>query len=79
MIQRILVSLIFATYLGAIEKPYAQFIASGSVTDLFYQDKKLYAATDAGSVDIFDYDSKKIIQKIKVSQITDFMGDVIDS
>ncbi|MFT5662068.1 MAG: hypothetical protein ACI9TV_002716 [Sulfurimonas sp.] len=79
MLKQLLIFVMLLCNLGAIEKPQAQFIASGSVTDLHYKDKKLYAATDAGSVDIFDVDSRKIIEKIKVSQITDFMGDVIDS
>lgn len=77
---KILLQLVFIFfYLEALEKPHAEFQASGSVTDLLYQGKKLYAATDASSVDIFDVESKKLLERIKVSQITDFMGDVIDS
>ena len=79
MIKLLLIFLTLFSYLGAIEKPQKQFIASGFVTDLFYQDKKLYAATDMGSVDIFDTNSSKLLKKIKVAPITDFMGDVIDS
>ena len=71
--------LITSIYAANIQKPTAQFISSGAVTDIVYRDAKLYSATDASCVDIFDVKTKKIIQKIKVSQIKDFMGDVIDS
>ncbi len=59
--------------------PTAQYISSGAVVDIVFKDNKLYSATDASCVDIFDFKTKKIIQKITVSQITDFMGDIIDS
>ena len=79
--KKILTILILITsiYAANIQKPTAQFISSGAVTDIAYKDAKLYSATDASCVDIFDTKTKKIIQKIKLSQITDFMGDVIDS
>lgn len=68
-------SLLFAQMQIASEK----FIASGGVTDLVYKDNKLYSATDASSVDIFDVKTQEIIKSIKLEQITDFMGDLIDS
>ena len=71
--------LITSIYAANIQKPVAKYISSGAVTDIVYRDAKLYSATDASCVDIFDVETKKIIQKIKVSQIKDFMGDVIDS
>ena len=79
--KKILTILILITsiYAANIQKPSAQFISSGAVTDIVYKDAKLYSATDASCVDVFDAKTKKIIQKIKLSQITDFMGDVIDS
>jgi len=79
--KNILILLIFISslYATVIQKPIAQFISSGAVTDIVYSKNKLYSATDASCVDIFDTDTKKIIQKIKLSQITDFMGDTIDS
>ena len=71
--------LITSVYAANIQKPTTQFISSGAVTDIVYKDAKLYSATDASCVDIFDTKTKKIIKKIKVSQIKDFMGDIIDS
>lgn len=77
----IFILLIFISTLFSknIQEPVATFIASGSVTDLIYKDNKLYSATDASSVDIFDATTQNLIQKITVSQILDFMGDTIDS
>lgn len=60
-------------------QPSTQFVANGSVTDIVYKDKKLYAATDASCVNIFDVDTQEINKTIKLEQITDFMGDLIDS
>lgn len=74
-----LIILISSLYGATLQKPTAQFISSGAVTDIVYKDAKLYSATDASCVDIFDTTTKKIIKKIKVSQIKDFMGDIIDS
>jgi hypothetical protein len=62
-----------------LQDPTYSLQASGSVTDILYKNHKLYSATDASTLDIFDTNTHKIIQKIKVSQIKDFMGDKIDS
>jgi len=79
--KKILILIIFITQLYSqnIQKPDIKYISTGSVVDIIYKDKKLYSATDASCVDIFDTSTQKIIKKIKVSQITDFMGDTIDS
>lgn len=76
----ILVLLLLKALYGAdMQNPIAQFSASGGVTDLIYNQEKLYASTSAGSIDIFDISSTKLLQQIKVEKITDFMGDLIDS
>jgi len=66
-------------YSSSMKKPQLSIKASGFVVDLVYKNNKLYAATDAGVLDIFDYKTKKIIQKITVPKIKDFMGDDVDS
>ena len=76
LIISLLITLIYAK---EIKQPIGSFISSGYVTDLVYKDSKLYSATDAGSVDIFDIESKKVIKQIKVDKIKDFMGDNVDS
>jgi len=71
--------LISSLYSAPLIEPSAQFISSGAVLDIIYNKDRLYSATDASSVDVFDFKTKKIIQKIEVDKIKDFMGDVIDS
>jgi WD40 repeat protein len=60
-----------------VQKPTAQYKADGAVIDLVAKKGKLYASTKVSIVDIFDIKTKKIIKKIKVPNITDFMGDEI--
>lgn len=60
-------------------KPNAEYIAKGGVTDLVFSDNKLYAATAASAVDIFDIKTKTKINSIVLPKIKDFMGDIIDS
>ena len=62
---------------ATIQKPTAQYKADGAVIDLVAQKGKLYASTKVSVVDVFDIKTKKIIKKIKVPNITDFMGDEI--
>ena len=75
----LLAFLVNSLFAASIKQPVAHYTSSGSVVDLIYKDKKIYSATDAGCVDIFDFKTKKIVKKIKVAQIKDFMGDLVDS
>jgi len=76
----LLIILTFSSLFAAnIVMPISTFITDGAVTDIVYKDEKLYAATSAGVVNIFDTNSKKIIQRITVAKITDFMGDKINA
>jgi WD40 repeat protein len=81
MLYKLLITLFLVSSLNAAKITQATLTmqASGFVVDLVQNDGKLYCATDASSVDIFDIKTKKLLEKIKVSQITDFMGDIIDS
>jgi len=81
MTKKILVFLlIFSLSLVAKDlKPSYVYEASGSITDIVSLNDKIYVATDASGVDIFDLKTKKLISKIKVPQIKDFMGDIIDA
>ncbi|SMP89083.1 hypothetical protein SAMN06314042_11510 [Epsilonproteobacteria bacterium SCGC AD-308-O04] len=80
MIKILILSLFISSLFSAnIMQPTSEFKSSGAVVDIVYTAGKLYSATDASCVDIFDFQTKKIIKKIKVDQITDFMGDIIDS
>ncbi|WP_373034748.1 WD40 repeat domain-containing protein [Sulfurimonas sp.] len=80
MIKVILLTVFIASFLFAdIKMPTKEYVSSGPVTDIVVKGSKLYSATNASCVDIFDLNSKKIIDKIKVSKIKDFMGDEVDS
>ncbi|MDD3506337.1 MAG: WD40 repeat domain-containing protein [Sulfurimonas sp.] len=59
--------------------PIAKLEGSGSVVDIVYNNNKIYSATGASSVDIFDYSSRELVKKIEVEKIIDFMGELVDS
>ncbi len=74
---RILIILFFLTLkLSAIEAKYS-IQASGNVTDIIYKNKLLYIATDIGVIQIFDTKTKQELKKIRLHDITDFVGDKI--
>jgi len=79
ILMKILLSLLIVNSLfsATIQKPNAQYKADGAVIDLVIQDGKMYASTKVSIVDIFDIKTKKIIKKITLPNITDFMGDEI--
>jgi len=67
-------------HLGAEDlKPTFIYEGSGGVTDLVYQDDKLYSATAEGVVDIYDTKEQKLIKTIRVPKIKDFIGDEVES
>lgn len=71
-----LLSLLFSS---STKQPSARFTSSDSVVDFIFQDGKIYSATDAGCVDIFDFKSRAVVKKIKVPKIEDFQGEKVDS
>ncbi len=78
---KLLVILLFCINLFAVQNltPGKIYKASGTVQSIVFKDDKLYAATDNGTVEIFDKDSFEKIDTIKIPDIKDFMGDVIAS
>ena len=80
MTKLILTLVLLTSLFGAkIELPFVQLQSCGGVVDLVLHDDKLYSATNAGCVYIFDMKTKDSIGKIEVDKITNFLGDVIDS
>ena len=82
--MRILKTFFFLLFISTILNakditPTFTYIASGSVTDIVYKNKKIYVGTNASSVDIFDKTSHEKIESIIIPKIKDFMGDVIDA
>jgi len=62
-----------------VEPKYTYEVSSGLVTDILYEDKKLYVATDAGDIEVFNTESKEKLTTIKLKKIKDFMGDDVNS
>ncbi len=75
----ILAIAISSLYAVNFQLPSQQYVASGGVVDLAVENHRLYCATGTGGVDVFDLQSAKLVEKITVGKITDFMGDIIDS
>lgn len=71
--------LISSLYATEIKLPHATLQASGAVTDMVLEEKKLYIATSASCVDVFDIEKNRLLKSIKVEKIKDFMGDIVDS
>lgn len=59
--------------------PSFTYKASGSVTDIVLKNDKIYVATAASKVDIFDIKTHELLESIAIPRIKDFMGDEIDS
>lgn len=59
--------------------PSYSLTASGSVTDIIYNQNKIYIATSNSKVDIFDINSKEKINSIEIPKIKDFMGDLVNA
>jgi len=62
-----------------IHMPDAEYKASATVNDIVIADGKLYCATSASSVDIFDIQSKKKVQSLELQKITNFLNEEIDA
>jgi len=76
----LIIFLLFFIQLNAKDlKPTFIYSGSGAVTDLVYQNNKLYSATAEGAVDIYDTKEHKLIQSITVPKIKDFIGDEVVS
>jgi WD40 repeat protein len=59
--------------------PSKQFKADAQVIDVVVKGKRMYCATAGSCVNIFDLKSQKLIKRITVDKIKDFMGDLVDT
>jgi WD40 repeat protein len=76
----ILTVLVMALLFGFdIKLPSKEYTSSGSIVDMTVHEGKLYTATDASCVDVFDLETTRLVSQIKVEKIKDFMGDLIHS
>ena len=62
-----------------LQEPVLKYISSGAVVDITVFKSRLYSATNASCVDIFDIKTAKKLEKIEVPKTVDFMGDMINS
>ncbi len=59
--------------------PIKQYKADAQVLDVVVKDGRIYCATAGGCVDVFDLKHHKLVERITVKKIKDFMGDLIDT
>ena len=69
--------LLFSTIVAKDIFPVAKIEASGLVSDFVEDNGLLYVATDAGSVDIIDLSTQKIVSRIKIAPLKTAMGDFV--
>ena len=81
MLKILFSTIIICTNLFAIDtlNPNIVYLTNGSVMSSVYKNNKIYASTNNGVVDIVNMKNNKIIKEIKLPQIKDFMGDMIDN
>lgn len=78
MLQFILIFLtIFSLSFAAILEPTKEIQASGNVIDLMLYKDKLIAATDAGTLEVYDSETYEKLWNVQFNDIKDFMGDTI--
>ncbi len=77
--KKLFLTLLFSfVFLAAKEIGYQyELNASANVTQIVVKKDTLFAATDNGIVDIFDWKGRKKIGEIKLPKIHDFMGDIM--
>lgn len=72
----IIITLILGSKVFALEPEYT-INAKGAITSVFIEENILYAATDLGAIQIFDWKKNKLIEEVTLPNIKDFMGDEI--
>jgi len=78
---KLVLILLLSLNLFALEnlQPTFNFKATGTVQSMVFDKGMLYAGTDNGTVEIFNFKTKQKIKTIKIPDIKDFMGDTIPS
>ena len=57
--------------------PVLEIVVNGTSRDMVLRDKELLIGTDAGMLQVYDYEKKAFTSTIALSQIKDFVGDMI--
>lgn len=71
-------SVTFLSFAATVVKPYATIEVDGNVVETVVKGDRLYAATDAGKLEVYDWKKRKLLYDVKFEKIQDFMGDEID-
>lgn len=75
--NHLIIILSFLTLGSYAVEPKYSIRASGNVTDIIYDNNLLYVATDIGIIEVFDINTKEIVERISLPVIHDFVGDEI--
>lgn len=67
------------TFASDLKEPVLKYLSSGAVVDMVVANNKLYSATNASCVNVFNIKTGRMLQTLSVPKIEDFMGDTIDS
>ena len=59
-------------------KPAFTIKASGDVSDFICESNKIYIATMQGKIDVYDVNTRRLLNQFKFKKITDFEGNLID-
>ncbi|NPD44970.1 MULTISPECIES: WD40 repeat domain-containing protein [unclassified Lentimicrobium] len=70
-----LIFLLISNLSSFAQSPLYSIKAKGAVTSIILEGDKLYAANDKGSIECFNWKSKKLDFSIEFENIKDFMGD----
>lgn len=74
----VLLILLFVTALLARDiTPQKEIKMQGNVMDMTIHGNLLYVGTNAGTLDVYDVENEKFIEKIQLKKIHDFMGDLM--
>ncbi len=69
---------LFVAAAPPVVSPKATIETEGNVIEIVVRGDTLYAATDAGKLEVYDWKSRKLLQEYRFGKIHDFMGDPID-
>ncbi len=74
----LLAAFVMVSAAPVVVKPQAYIETEGNVIEIVVKGSTLYAATDAGKMEVYDWKSRKMLSKVEFGKIHDFMGDEIN-
>lgn len=77
--MKILITVVFfiTSLFASMVSPVATVEVGGYVSDIVLKNNDLVVSTSAGTVEVYDYDTKELKKKFQFEKIKDFMGDEI--